>query len=100
VRAPGGATKRWRPQSKSPFVLTRGIHLWSVGALFWKDFMPRVNRPKDLEEIIDSVERSRKELLRMQCELEQIEEFVESLDGNQPQHSQVANLKPLVARRP
>ena len=30
----------------------------------------------------------------MQCELEQIEEFIESLDRNRPQHSQVANAKP------
>jgi len=62
--------------------------------------MPRVNPPKDLEEVIESVERSREDLLRTQCELEQIEEFVESLDRNQPQHSQVANLKPLLSRRP
>ena len=42
------------------------------------------NSLKDLEEVIDSVERSRKDLLRIQCELDQIEEFVESLDRNQP----------------
>jgi hypothetical protein len=62
--------------------------------------MPRVNPPKDLEEVIESVERSREDLLRTQCELEQIEEFVESLDRNQPQHSQVATAKPVLLRKP